>query len=272
MKHRHLVVLAVSAALLISLLVASLAVAQVSLPGGIYTENFNTLANTGTSSAVPPGWAFSESGSNANTTYSAGTGSGTTGDTYSFGPVSSTDRAFGGLQSGALVPTIGVQFTNNTSGAIGRLVISYNCEQWRLGTVGRTDRMDFQYSTNAISLTTGTWTDVDVLDCPTTNTTTPGAHDGNVVSTTISSTVMLPSSIGVGSNFWLRWNSFDASGADDGLAVDNFSMSLLSPNAITLLEIKATPSSSPIAWLVLTASIALLCGVFIIVHRRSRAA
>src|SRR5436190_10558897 len=43
-----------------------------------YTQNFDTLANTGTSSTVPAGWDFSESGTNGNTTYSAGTGSGNT--------------------------------------------------------------------------------------------------------------------------------------------------------------------------------------------------
>ena len=47
------------------------------------TENFNTLASSGTSSTVPTGWAFSEAGTNANTTYDSGTGSGTAGNTYS---------------------------------------------------------------------------------------------------------------------------------------------------------------------------------------------
>src|ERR1051326_2871444 len=66
---------------------------------GTYTQNFDTLANTGTSSTVPTGRDFSEFGTNADTTYTAGTGSSTTGDTYSFGTTSSpTDRAFGGLQ------------------------------------------------------------------------------------------------------------------------------------------------------------------------------
>jgi hypothetical protein len=39
---------------------------------------------------------------------------GNTGDTYSFGAASNTERAFGGLQSGSLNPTIGAAFTNNT--------------------------------------------------------------------------------------------------------------------------------------------------------------
>ena len=54
--------------------------------GTAYTQDFNTLASSGTANtAVPTGWDFSESGTNANATYRAGTGSDNTGDTYSFG-------------------------------------------------------------------------------------------------------------------------------------------------------------------------------------------
>src|SRR5215510_10406800 len=77
-------------------------------------QNFDTLASTGPSSTLPTGWFFEEAGTNANTTYTAGTGSGNAGDTYSFGAAGSADRAFGGLQSGSLVPTIGASFANNT--------------------------------------------------------------------------------------------------------------------------------------------------------------
>src|SRR5258708_33896478 len=83
-----------------------------------YTQNFDTLASSGTSSTVPAGWAFAETGTNANTLYTAGTGSSTTGDTYSFGSASATDRSFGGLQSGNLNPAIGASFTNNTGSTI----------------------------------------------------------------------------------------------------------------------------------------------------------
>jgi hypothetical protein len=64
--------------------------------GSAYAQNFDSLATSGTSSTLPAGWAFSESGSGANITYTAGTGSGTTGDTYSFGVAGTnavTDRA-----------------------------------------------------------------------------------------------------------------------------------------------------------------------------------
>ena len=40
--------------------------AQISIPNGAFTDaqDFNTLANTGTSSTVPTGWAFFETGAN----------------------------------------------------------------------------------------------------------------------------------------------------------------------------------------------------------------
>src|SRR5689334_8908793 len=107
--------------------------AQISLTGSAYTQDFDTLANSGTSSTVPAGWAFSESGSAANGAYSAGTGSGTAGDTYSFGASGSTERAFGTLQSGSNIPTIGASFMNNTGSTIGQLDLSYVGEEWRLG-------------------------------------------------------------------------------------------------------------------------------------------
>src|SRR5689334_17645514 len=126
-------------------------------PNVAYTQDFNTLASTGTSSTVPAGWAFSESGANLNTTYTAGTGSSTTGDTYSFGSTGSTDRAFGQLRSSNLVSTIGAQFTNSTGGTIASLAIQYVGEEWRLGRSTPTipDSMFFAYSLNATSLTTG---------------------------------------------------------------------------------------------------------------------
>lgn len=195
--------------------------------GTPYTQNFDSLASTGTSSTAPNGWAFSESGTSANTTYTAGTGSSSTGDTYSFGSASSTERAFGGLQSGSLIPTIGASFTNNTGATITSLLISYTGEQWRLGASGRgADRIDFQYSTDATGLTNGTWTDVDTLDFSSPNLTPPGGLlDGNAAGnrTAITSTI---SSLNIpnGATFWIRWNDFNATNSDDALAVDDFGL------------------------------------------------
>ncbi|MGH9907231.1 MAG: Ig-like domain-containing protein, partial [Pyrinomonadaceae bacterium] len=197
--------------------------------GGAVPENFNTLASSSTSSTTPTGFGFVEAGSNANTSYTAGTGSGNAGDTYSFGAASNTERAFGGLQSGTLIPTIGASFTNNTGGTITSLDISYTGEQWRIGNTlaARDDRLDFQYSLDATTLSTGTWTDVNALDFTNIVKTalTAGPLDGNNAANRIAiSNSISGLSIANGATFFIRWTDFNATGADDGLAVDDFSL------------------------------------------------
>ncbi|MBC8154246.1 MAG: right-handed parallel beta-helix repeat-containing protein, partial [Bacteroidetes bacterium] len=223
--------------------IAPRAWAQVSLTtiNSPYAQDFNTLASSGTSSMLPAGFVFIETGTANNTTYTAGTGSATTGDTYSFGAAGNTDRAFGGLQSGSLVPTIGASFVNNTGTPITSLSITYTGEQWKLGATGRAvpDRLDFQYSTNATSLSTGTYTDVDALDFTAPITTgTVAALDGNASANRATLTNTITGlSIAPGATFWIRYNDFNATGSDDGLAIDDFS---LTPIAVVCPAITAS--------------------------------
>lgn len=60
-----------------------------------------------------------------------------------------------------------------------------------MGTADRTDELDFQYSTDAIDLATGTWTDVPALNFVTPDTATVGAKNGNAAAdrTAIASTI-----------------------------------------------------------------------------------
>lgn len=205
--------------------------------GSSYSQNFDALSNTAgstTNSLSVTGWYMTETGGGArdNEQYAVDNGASTTGDSYSYGAAAATDRALGGLRSGTLIPLFGASFTNNTGVTITSITVSYIGEEWRLGTISRTDQLDFKYSTNATSLTTGTWTDVNNLDFVTPVTATAGAKDGNAVAnrTAISYTIT-GLSIANGATFWISWTDLDASGADDGLAVDNFS---LSTNASTL--------------------------------------
>lgn len=206
--------------------------------GTAYTQNFDTLANSGTTNVIAiNGWDLIESGGGArdNEQYAGDDGGSTTGDTYSYGTASTTERAFGGLRSGTLIPTIGASFTNNTSATIKSLAISYTGEEWRLGTASRTDQLNFEYSTDATSLVTGTWTGISALNFVTPNTVTIGAKDGNAVAnrTNLNSTIT-GLSITNGSTFWIRWTDTDATGADDGLAVDDFSLTpLVDPPLLT---------------------------------------
>jgi hypothetical protein len=207
------------------------AFAQVSLGviNAPYTQNFDSLASSGLTnemSTLPLGWAFSETGTNANTTYAAGTGSSNAGNTYSFG-LTASDRALGGLQSGSLIPVIGASFVNNTGTTITSLEISCHGEQWRLGASGRgADVLNFQYSTTATSLNTGTWTDADALDFQSPVTVgTAGALNGNdPLNRTALSAVITGLAIEPGAVFYIRWTDFNVSSSDDGLAIDDVTL------------------------------------------------
>jgi hypothetical protein len=194
-----------------------------------YTQNFNTLfATAGTFATLPTGWKLLETGTSANTTYASDAGTTATGNTYSYGTGTSTDRAFGTLLSGSLSPAMGVQILNSTTQTITSITISYTGEQWRCGTAGRSDQLDFQYSTSATSLSTGTWVDANALDFISPSTTTTGAKDGNVVANrAVKTTTITGLNIASNASFWLRWVDADATGADDGLSIDDFSIQLI---------------------------------------------
>ncbi|MDX1996523.1 MAG: IPTL-CTERM sorting domain-containing protein [Thermoanaerobaculia bacterium] len=202
--------------------------------GSAVSQNFDTLSNTAgstTNNLTITGWFMTESGGGArdNEQYAVDTGGSNTGDTFSYGAAASTERALGGLQSGTLIPIFGACFTNNTGVTLTEIRVDYTGEHWRLGTLARNDQIDFQYSLDATSLTTGLWTDVNALDFVTpTNGGTTGARDGNTAPnrTALTSNVTALS-IANGATFWIRWTDLNASGADDGLAVDDFS---LTPN------------------------------------------
>jgi len=203
--------------------------------GTAYTQNFDTLSNTAgstTNNLNLTGWSMTETGGGArdHEQYAVDTGASTTGDTYSFGAAASTERALGQLRSGTLISTFGAAFTNNTGNTITSLAISFVGEEWRLGTINRTDAMDFSYSLDATSIVTGTWTNVSALKFLTPDTATAGAKNGNAAADrTALSTTIGGLTIAAGSTFYVRWTDVDATGADDGLAVDNFS---LTPTAV----------------------------------------
>jgi CSLREA domain-containing protein len=198
--------------------------------GSAYTQNFDTLSNTAgstTNNLTIPGWSMTESGNGArdNEQYAVDTGGSNTGDTYSYGAAGSTERALGQLRSGTNVTIFGASFVNNTGATITSLDIAYTGEEWRLGTAGRTDQINFEYSTNATDLVTGTWTGVNALNFVTPDTATVGAKNGNAAADrTAKSSTISGLSIPNGATFWIRWSVVDASGADDGLAVDDFSL------------------------------------------------
>ena len=222
--------------------------------GTAVTQNFNGLPTSGTgtlASNTPNGVGFVETGSGLNTTITAGTGGSSTGDTYSFGaelaisPALAADRALGALQSGTVASTLGLRFVNSTGVTLTSVQISYVGEQWRLGAAGRVDRLDFQYQLGATSLTTGTWTDFNSLDftAPITSGTL-GALDGNsAANRTALAQSVTGLSIAPAAEFWVRWTDLNPTGADDGLGIDDFSITPIAPAALPVLSISGTTSN-----------------------------
>jgi uncharacterized protein len=225
--------------------------------GAPLTENFNTLASTGTGIAwadnsTIPGWYSSR------ITYNSGTGSSNTGALYSFGvagvnPV--TDRALGSVgSSGTGTVFWGARFINNTGDTITSLNVSYIGEQWRSGgsssaTPSVAQTADFQYQVAdpgdiiAVNNPATGWVAHPSLafTSPIFGTTVASALDGNAAAnrTAKSATILL--TVAPGQEVWLRWRDVDHANNDHGLAVDDLSVTasnspILSINDATVTE------------------------------------
>ena len=199
------------------------------LSGVTFSENFNTLATSGSVNQLSNGFEFAFNENPGNLTYSADNGSNASGDTYSYGSTGSSDRALGELTSGSVQSTVGACFVNNTNHPITSFVIGYTGEEWHLGAADAAiDRLDFQYSTAAgATLTSGTYVNVDALDFATPANTGAGAKNGNVASnrTVFAPLAITPSTpILPEQTFYVRWLPTNISGDNDGLAIDDFSI------------------------------------------------
>ncbi len=241
-------------------------------PNVAVIQNFDTLASSGTTATVmPTGWTFAESGTGANTTYAAGTGSSATGNTYSFGATSATDRALGTLRTSSLSSIVGTEVTNSTGELISSLLISYVGEQWRLGAVGREDRLDFAYSLDATSLTSGTWVDVNGLDfVAPVNSGTTGALDGNdPANQSLLSYSLTGLTLSAGAKVWLRWSDFAASSSNDGLGIDDVSITGLLGAGSVNPPTASVPDAMPLTAVAVTL-VGLMGGRSLFRRRQSR--
>lgn len=207
-----------------------------------YTQDFNTLStNTVTPTALAiPGWEMFEQGTSPDQLYLGSSGNLTGGNTYSFGSTGNTERAFGGLSSNSFIATIGSFYVNNTGATVNTLAISYTGEQWRSGdNTGPKDSLVFQYSLNATDLTTasGTWVFVPQLNFKSPITATTGSLDGNLpANQTIVSYMLSGLNIPDGATFRIRWTDPNITGTDDGLGIDDFSITPMFVNELSIAD------------------------------------
>ncbi len=195
--------------------------AQVSMTNSPYSQTFDSLPATGTSlpwtdNAMPglTGWYSSLS------TFSADNGSSAADGRYSLGTTSSGERALGSHALSGAIHWYGARLNNATTSTFTSLNVNYFGEQWRSGSA-LPDVLAFDYSTNATSLGSGTWTAVTALDYNAQNFTAAGVIDGNL---TPNRTNLAATITGLnwtsGTDMWIRWTHI-GNISEQTLGIDN---------------------------------------------------
>lgn len=218
-----------------------------------YFQDFDGLGDQDATSytfvddSTIPGWhANSEEMDTNSDEYFGSDGSENGGEVYSYG--NDADRALGYLGSGGNDYTnFGVVFRNTSGGAINTINISYVGEQWRSGGNTSDNNNNFVVSHQVFAADAGAmpastnltgWTVTNALEF-----TAPqpiasaGALDGNAAAnqTSFNNVQITGLNWQDGEDLWIRFTGNDGSGTDAGLAIDDFSMTVVPEPAIALL-------------------------------------
>ncbi len=210
--------------------------AQINMDAGFYTQNFDSLGSAGgtwVNNSTLPGWYAAKSGVDS-TTYIADTGTSISGGLYSYGNTGThpaTDRALGSLGSASASPeTFGVRFFNNTAVAATNITISYTGEQWRQGN-GSPNTLAFSYAISSTPIT-NTFSAAAWTNFPDLNFVAPAAGaansalDGNAPANqhAFANIVLTGVTVPPGSELSLRWLDVNDTGNDDGIAIDDLTV------------------------------------------------
>ena len=233
----------------------------VNFTGSTYSQNFDTLATSGTNAwtndSTIAGWSLFDKNSAAIPTYNADLGSSNTGSFYSYGSTNSTDRALGGLASGGayfgtpaagtVAGWIGFAATNTSGSTINTLNVNFNGEQWRNGGNATAQSMVLQYGFGSNFGTVATWNTPGATFNWTSPvaTATAAAVDGNVAGRVGNVGGALSSLNWVANDtLWLRWIENNDAGNDHGLAIDDFSISATVTSTLPTVSIAATANAA----------------------------
>lgn len=251
--------------MIVFMLFVHLSSAQVNMTvTGSYTQNFNSLSQSGssnnfTNNSTISSWYIQRESGNANpNSYAASTGSSSSGSFYSFGSSGNSDRALGQVPSGSTNDmAIGLLLRNTSGATITNLSVSYTLEQWRKGS-DNTQGIAFTYETSSSLITNldpnissgSGWNSVPGLNLngPVSNGPDNVALDGNSGSNRVSvANVSIPGlSLADGDYIMLRWVDINSTGSDHGLSIDDVTVnytipSLIFSNAITTNSNSANP-------------------------------
>jgi hypothetical protein len=222
--------------------------AAVMLTGAPYSQDFDTLATSGTptwtNDSTLPGWSLfrQPAPGTAVPTITAGDGSTNSGAFYSFGTGSDSERALGGTgsggayfgspSSGSIAGWIAAAFTNATGQEISSFTLGYDGEQWRNGGNTNAQTTEFQYGFGSTFDSVATW----ISPGGAFNFVSPivgasaAALDGNAGANRVAGLGGTISNLSWsdGSTMWARWLEVNDTGNDHGLAIDNVSLSTVS--------------------------------------------
>lgn len=207
------------------------ALAQISLTGTTYTQDFDSMGSAGSSATTPTGWFIggvpATNGAVGGTIVVNDTGTGTVGTNFNFGVAGTepvTNRALGSLASNNGSNRVTeVRFTNNTGSTISNLFISYDGQQWRDGGSGNINDLSLHFSADGISFTG--MTAALTFKSPK-NTLGAGALDGHALENREVIGGNFSTNIANGATFYLRWLDPNDLTSDSALAVDNFSVTV----------------------------------------------
>jgi hypothetical protein len=256
-----------------------------SLTTNSYTQDFNTLGTNTWTNAISPtvgtqaslggavntnlnGWFASFLGGTPNTNLVADDGNGTNSAVYNYGTTGDANRSLGGLANNSTAPAYGALISNSTADTLNSVIINLTGKFWRSSSSVQ-NFLSFAYGevdgtiVNNINFLTATNTN-NVFRLPAANiygpspvpTNAVGPLDGNNFTNQVQiSNVAIPVNLAPGETMFIRWQDFDNSGFDAGLAIDDVSLTastnLAGPvlgtvavDNLTLLQDAATVSSS----------------------------
>ncbi|HTY89449.1 MAG TPA: hypothetical protein VMB80_18510 [Candidatus Acidoferrum sp.] len=252
--------------------------AQILLSGGLsYSQNFDTLANTGSTvtwadNSTLTGWYASRAytagttsafGPTVYPSYRVSDGSTTSGWLYSYGAASAVDRALGSLSSGTpKTNAFGVLIQNDTASTVNNVLVTYTGEQWRNGGNTAAQTLAFSYSTTSSSFLlngaldtapagSDNWVAFTALDfiSPTTGSTAAALDGNNPANQVQFNNVLLTGvSLNPGDSLFLRWVDIDDPGNDHGFGVDNFSVSFSTVPEPSVLALGGCLTLLGLAW------------------------
>lgn len=245
-----------------ALVMSAAASGQVNFSGN-YSQNFDGLGQTGAVTQSGPGphaingilgstgmdgwYGANFFGSSTNTEFKAhdgSLGSSAGRGVVFFGANGSSDRALGALSTSNQIPSFGLVLFNNSASTYTALDISFIGEQWRAGDANIPDVLSFSYGMGT-SLTAAT-TSFSAL-----NFATPNLLGGNIgvngndpLNQTALSNTITGLNWAPGQSLVLRWDLGDLSGQDNGLSIDNLSVTgvVPGPGAMALMALAAMRS------------------------------